>query len=161
NTVAGGADPAHISTDKSGKFLFTAYYVAGKVTVHDIGPDGSLSKEPRQTIVTKEKAHAIVQSPSENAVLVPHTRPNVIYALVWLGTEGKLWAGIHRSEFETPKNTGPRHAIFHPTLRIDGGVDAEAKVVYVANEQGGSVTMYHAILNPFNCLLEPKQTVST
>src|SRR5262249_45511049 len=60
NTVPAGADPAHISTDKSGKFLLTAYYVAGKVTVHTIAEDGSLSKEPKQTFATKEKAHAVV-----------------------------------------------------------------------------------------------------
>ena len=33
--------------------------------------------------------------------------------------------------------------------------------MYVANEQGGSVTMYHAIHHPINWLLEPKQSLST
>src|SRR5882724_3038854 len=77
NTVPAGADPAHISVDKAGKFLFTAYYVAGKVTVHAIGDDGAISKEPLQTIKTKEKAHAAVLDPNELALLVPHTGPNV------------------------------------------------------------------------------------
>ena len=63
NTVPAGADPAYISTDRSGKFLLTAYYVAGKVTVHAIGADGSLGNKPRQTLRTKEKAHAIVLDP--------------------------------------------------------------------------------------------------
>jgi 6-phosphogluconolactonase len=51
--------------------------------------------------------------------------------------------------------------VFHPTLEIRGGVDADAEVAYVVNEQGGSITMYHAILNPINWLLESKQTLST
>jgi 6-phosphogluconolactonase len=163
NTVPAGADPAHISTDKAVKHLFTAYYVAGKITVHAIGEDGSISKEPKQTVTTKEKAHAVVLDPDEHALLVPHTGPNVIYAFPWLKKDGELWATntVFRTEFATPKNTGPRHAIFHPTLEINGGVDATAQVVYVANEQGGSVTMYHAILNPINWLLQAQQTVST
>jgi 6-phosphogluconolactonase len=161
NTVAAGADPAHVSVDSRGKFLLTAYYVAGQVTVHAIGDDGSLSSKPRQTVKTKEKAHAAVLSPEELAVLVPHTGPNVIYAFWWSGDRGEIEPGPFRTEFPTPQNTGPRHAVFHPTLVIRGGVDCDAQVVYVANEQGSSVTMYHAILNPINWLLQPKQTLST
>lgn len=162
NTVPAGADPAHISVDKEGKFLLTAYYVAGQVTVHTIADDGSLSKKPQQTLKTKDKAHAIVLAPQGSAVLIPHTGPNVIYALWRHGKSGEIAVpSIGPSFFETPKNTGPRHVVFHPTLEIRDGVDADAQVAYVVNEQGGSVTMYHAILNPINWLLQPKQTLST
>jgi 6-phosphogluconolactonase len=161
NTVPAGADPAHLAVDKDGKHLLTAYYVAGQVTVHTIGADGSLSAKPRQTVKTKEKAHAVVFNPGASAILIPHTGPNVIYAFPWLGKTGEIHRGIGQTEIEAPKGTGPRHAVFHPTLEILGGVDATAQVMYVANEQGGSVTMYHAILNPFNWLLKPKQTLST
>ncbi len=163
NTVEGGADPAHISVDKTGKYLLNAYYVAGQVTVHEIAADGSLGKKARQTYKTKEKAHAAVFDPDEMAVLVPHTGPNVIYALAWLERNGELTdlgrtAGI---EIEVPKNTGPRHLVFHPTLRIHGGLDIDARVGYVANEQGNSVTMHHAVLNPINWGVTPKQSLST
>jgi 6-phosphogluconolactonase len=162
NTVPAGADPAHISVDRGGKFLLTAYYVAGQVTVHAIGADGKLSEKPVQTVKTKEKAHAIVQDPNGWAVLVPHTGPNLIYAFWFHAASGEIARPtVGREVFETPKNTGPRHLVFHPTLEIRGGVDADARVAYVGNEQGGSVTRYHAILNPINWLLQPKQTVST
>jgi 6-phosphogluconolactonase len=162
NTVPAGADPAHLSTDKAGKYLLTAYYVAGKVTVHAIAEDGSISREPLQTFKTKEKAHAVVIDPSEWAVLVPHTGPNVTYVLHWDRKAGKLSEmPFHRSVFEAPQNGGPRHVVFHPTLVIHGGVDAESRVAYVVNEQGGSVTMYHGIFNPINWLLQPKQTIAT
>jgi 6-phosphogluconolactonase len=161
NTVPAGADPAHLSVDKRGKFLLTAYYVAGQVTVHAIADDGSLGVKPRQTVKTREKAHAVVLSPREWAALVPHTGPNVIYAFWWSGDRGEIEPGPFRTEFPTPPNTGPRHAVFHPTLEIRGGVDCDARVVYVANEQGSSVTVYHAILNPINWVLEPRQTLST
>jgi 6-phosphogluconolactonase len=162
NTVPAGADPAHITTDKAGKFLLTAYYVAGQVTVHTIGEDGALGKEPRQTFKTKEKAHAIVLSPGDRAAIVPHTGPNVIYSLGFFGDSGALLKPHHgQPDFTTPKGTGPRHVVFHPTLWIRGGFDANAQVAYVANEQGSSVTMYHAVLNAVNWGLEPKQTIST
>jgi 6-phosphogluconolactonase len=160
NNVPAGADPAHISVDKTGRLLLTAYYVAGQVTVHAIADDGSLSQKPKQTVKTKEKAHAVVLNPSETAVLVPHTGPNVIYAFPWVGNQ-ILERNIFRSECESSKKTGPRHIVFHPTLEILGGVDATAQVAYVINEQGGSVTMYHAILNAINWSLEPKQTLAT
>ena len=43
NIVSAGADPAHLSADASGQFLLTAYYVASKVSVHQIQSDGQLS----------------------------------------------------------------------------------------------------------------------
>lgn len=162
NTVLAGADPAHISVNKAGKFLLTAYYVAGQVTVHAIADDGSLSSKPLQTFKTKEKAHAVVLDPMENAVLIPHTGPNVIYALWWHAKTGEIAPqGIGPEFFEAPKNSGTRHLVFHPTLERNRGVDCLTQVAYVANEQGSSVTMYHAILNPINWLLRPNQTLST
>src|SRR5262249_55508991 len=76
--VEAGADPAHIHCDRSGKFLFTAYYVAAKVSVHAIGADGSLSERPVQEIATDEKAHAAMPDPSGRFLFVPHTGPNAI-----------------------------------------------------------------------------------
>src|SRR5205085_10276356 len=85
-----------------------------------------------------------------------------IYALWWFGESGEIKTPFIREKFfEAPKNAGPRHVVFHPTLLINGGIDLLANVAYVANEQGSSVTMYHAVLNPFNWFLEPKQTLST
>ncbi len=162
NTVPAGADPAHISVDKSGKFLLTAYYVAGQVTVHAIAADGSLGKKPHQTYKTREKAHAVVFGPKPFTVLVPHTGPNVIYALWWDRESGELKKPVVGEEIcEAPKNAGPRHVVFHPTLLINGGFDLLADVAYVANEQGSSVTTYYAYFNPLNWFLSPKQTLST
>ena len=56
NTVSGGADPAFVTVDKSGKYLLTAYYVAAKVTVHRIQKDGRISTRPLQTIETADKS---------------------------------------------------------------------------------------------------------
>lgn len=161
SAVAGGEDPAHITVDKTGTFLLTAYYVAGQVTVHEISHDGLLTRKPKQTIKTDDKAHAVVFDPNEWALLVPHTGPDVIHALPWSGKTGEIEQGIFKNEFKTPAKTGPRHIVFHPTLELNLGVDCLTNIAYVVNEQGGSVSMYHAILNPINWQLRSEQTLST
>jgi 6-phosphogluconolactonase len=161
NTAPGGADPAYITTDKRGKFLLTAYYVAGEVTVHTIGADGSLVREPRQRLRTTDKAHAVVLDPWEMGALVPHTGPNLIYAIPFIDGRFVTESYPPLLRIEAPKGTGPRHLVFQPTLMIHGGFDADAWVAYVSNEQGSSVTMYQAILNPINWSLKPMQTIST
>ena len=166
NTVPAGADPAHITVDATGKYLLTAYYVAGQVTVHDIAADGKLVAKPRQTVKTKEKAHAVVFSNFAFTVMVPHTGPNVIYHLRWDGREGKLEPlnAKNKDKFtvETPKNTGPRHAVYHPTLNINDGFETSSHIAYVVNEQGNSVTVYRDVWGCFlDCYLDAQQTVST
>jgi 6-phosphogluconolactonase len=148
NVVPAGPDPAYLATDRAGRFLLTAYYVDAKVTVHAIGKDGSLSDQPLQTIPTAEKAHASVPDPSNRFLYVPHTGPNAIFLFRLDAQTGQLTANSP-ARLETPKNTGPRHIVFHPTLAI----------AYVANEQGSSVTAYR--LDRRSGMLTPLQTMST
>jgi 6-phosphogluconolactonase len=148
NTVPAGPDPAQLATDRSGRYLLTAYYVAAKVTIHALGKDGRLSDRPLQSIATAEKAHAIVPDPSNRFVFVPHTGPDVIFQFRFDARTGRLSAN-EPAKLPTPKGTGPRHLVFHPSKPI----------AYVANEQGGSVTAY--ALDPKAGTLKPLQTVST
>jgi 6-phosphogluconolactonase len=152
NTVAAGADPAHISSDADGRFLFCAYYVAAKVSVHAIGKDGSLSTAPWQSLPTADKAHAIVADPSGRFVFVPHTGTNRIYQFVFDAKTGLLQGNPNPKEnwVQTPPKTGPRHLVFHPRLKT---------IAYVDNEQGGSVTAY--TLDPMAGTLKAGETVST
>jgi 6-phosphogluconolactonase len=148
NTVPAGPDPAHISTDRTGRYLLTAYYVDAKVTVHAIGKDGKLSEKPLQSIPTAEKAHAIVPDPSNRFVFVPHTGPDVIFQFTFDAKSGRLEVNTP-AKLSTPKGTGPRHLAFHPTKPI----------AYVDNEQGSGVTAY--ALDAKAGTLRALQTVST
>ncbi len=49
----GGAEPAHLTTDPSGRFLLTANYSGGSISVHRLGPDGSIG--PRTDLVRHER----------------------------------------------------------------------------------------------------------
>jgi hypothetical protein len=52
-----GIDPAHLWTDKAGRFLLAAYYVAAKLTVHAIEESGELRPEPVQSVPRKGSRH--------------------------------------------------------------------------------------------------------
>ena len=146
SVIPAGADPAQLSTDRKGKFLLTAYYVAAQVTVHKIGPKGELSEEPVQKIATADKAHAIMADATNRFVFVPHTGPNAIFQFSFDAKTGRL-APAKIAKIEREKNTGPRHLVFHPTKEI----------AYVANEQGGSATAYAIEAGT----MKPTQTLST
>jgi 6-phosphogluconolactonase len=148
STIPAGEDPAQLSTDRTGRYLLTAYYRAGKVTVHKIADDGSLDKEPLQSIPTAEKAHAIVADPSNRFVFVPHTAPNLIFQFIFSPATGRLAANAV-PKLATPPATGPRHLVFHPSQPI----------AYVINEQGSSVTGYR--LDESAGGLSPLQTITT
>jgi 6-phosphogluconolactonase len=148
STVEAGDDPAQISVDSTGRYLLTAYYVAAKVSVHEIADDGKLSTKSRLEIPTAEKAHAIVPSPHQDFVFVPHTGPNAIFQFLWDSKAGKLTAN-KPERLETGDKTGPRHMVWHP--RHD--------VAYVDNEQGSSVTAYK--LDKTSGVLRPAHTAST
>lgn len=131
NIVPAGADPAQISTDASGRYLLTAYYVAAKVSVHQIESDGRLSLKPLQEIQTLEKAHAIRVDPNQQFAFVPHTGPNAIFQFQWDAETGRLKAS-RPDRLLTPRNSGPRHLAWHP----------QKPIAMIDNEQGSSVTSY-------------------
>src|SRR5262249_39701271 len=116
-TVSAGPDPAHLSTDAAGQYLLAAYYVDAKVTVHVIGKNGKLGAKPLQSLPTAAKAHAVVLDPSGRCAFVPHTGPDVIFQFAFDAKNGKLSAN-DPAKVQTPKGTGPRHLVFHPSKPI-------------------------------------------
>ena len=148
NEVAAGADPAYVSVDHTGEFLFSAYYRAAKVAVHRIGADGAIDTPPVQERHTDDKAHAIVADRSNRFVFVPHTGPNMILQFQFDARDGQLHPhAVDR--IERPANTGPRHLWFHPSEDF----------AYVSDEQGSSITVYRFLADEGR--LEPIQVEST
>jgi 6-phosphogluconolactonase len=148
NTVRAGPDPAQLCVDHAGRFLLCADYVAGQVTAHAIGRDGSLSREPTQTVKTADKAHAVLLDRDGRFAFVPHTGPNAVYQFTYAAASGRLRPAAV-PVLRTPPGTGPRHGVFHPTLGL----------AYLDNEQGGSVTAYR--LDRAAQTLRPVQTLGT
>ena len=131
-TISLDADTCYIATDKTGNFLLSAYYGAGKVTVHSIGADKIVQEGAIQTVETDIHAHCIETDASNQFAFVPHTVPrNAIYQFHFDADTGKLTQNpIGNLNPGAP--IGPRHFCVHPSQPI----------FYFSNEQGSSVSAY-------------------
>ena len=58
-TASIDADPAYISTDATGCWLFSASYFNGYVGVHPIGANGVATNPPAQRLTTRIRLHSI------------------------------------------------------------------------------------------------------
>jgi len=142
------ADPCYMFVDRTGKFLLSSYYRAGKVTVHAIGEDGAAGALVTE-VPTAEHAHCIQTDRSNRFAFVPHTvPPNSIFQFVFNADNGSLTPNTP-GKVKRPAGEGPRHFVFHPFK----------DVVYVSNENGSSVTAYR--FDTGNGTLEDFQTLST
>ena len=154
---------ASLSTDRKGKYLLSAQYQAGHVSIHPLGDDGSLGAPATEHLATDIGAHAIYTDPSNRFAYVPHIArlfdnvlepakdelgPNVIYQFRFDENTGRLTPNSPL-KVEQDGNLGPRYYCFHPTLGI----------VYFSDEQGCSVTGYH--IDPSAGTLSAFQTIST
>lgn len=124
--------PAHLITDRAGRFLLTAYYGGGGITVHRLGDDGAIG-DLVQYINTGEKAHAVL-SIDDRFVFVPHVCPtNKTSQFRFDATTGLLTPNDPAELLPPDDNTGPRHACLGP----------KGDVVYIVNEQGNTITAHH------------------
>ena len=128
--------PAHQTTDRSGRFLLTAYYGGGGVTVHRLGDTGEIL-DLVQYIDTGVKAHCIL-SVDDRYIIVPHVCPTNKTAQFLFDTESGRLTANNPPELPPPDgNTGPRHICLRP----------KGDVAYIVNEQGNTVTAHRVDTN--------------
>ncbi len=67
-TPQGMVSPAHapsfLATDRTGRYLLSAYYQGGYAAVHPLGADGAVGAPPLDWLATAPGAHAIQTDPS-------------------------------------------------------------------------------------------------
>ena len=144
-----GHKSCYLSTDRSGRFLLSAYYSDGLVTVHPIGDDGAAHGPPADRRETERYSHWVATDRTNRYAFVPHVQSaNAIYQFLFDEVSGKLTPNAVPTVSAGP-GQGPRHLAFHPEL----------DVVYADNEQECSVTVYH--LDSSVGTLRAVQTVST
>ena len=149
------SDPCFLATDRTGRYLLSAYYQAGGVAVHAIGDDGAAVGPAVQWLETGIGAHSIQTDPSNRFAFLPHIAdvsgapgPNEIRQLRFDESSGRLTPGSP-PVLKPEDSAGPRHFCFHPSK----------DVLYFSNEQGCSVTAYR--LDTESGALAAFQTVST
>jgi 6-phosphogluconolactonase len=110
----GGAEPAHLTVEESGRFLITANYSGGSISVHRLGPDGSIGDrtdlvqhERRGHHPRQDSAHPHMVRAVADGLLVTDLGGDAIYRYR-LTSEGKLTAA---GVAHTPAGSGPRHVL--------------------------------------------------
>ncbi len=141
-----GENAAYVATDRSGKWLLSASYAAGKVVVHKLNDDGSIALPAVQTVVTAKTAHCVAVSRDNNIVYVPHVAPNAVYQFRFDDQSGML-TEMSQAPGGADK-AGPRHLAFHPTKNL----------AFTSDESGSSITAYQ--VDP-KAGVKPLQTLST
>jgi 6-phosphogluconolactonase len=141
-----GENAAFVGTDRTGRWLLSASYAAGKVVVHRLADDGTIQTPAVQTVATAQTAHSVATDRGNRFVFVPHVAPNAVYQFRFDAAAGKLTAA-GKAPGGTEK-AGPRHLAFHPTQDL----------AFTSDEQGSSITTYR--FDP-STGLKPVQTLST
>ncbi|MBO0835942.1 MAG: lactonase family protein [Actinobacteria bacterium] len=110
----GGSEPAHLTVDPSGRFLITANYSGGSISVHQLGPDGSIGRRTSLVRHSRHGEHPRQDAPHPHMVravfdelLVPDLGGDAIYRYR-LTEDGELTdIGV----IATPPGSGPRHVL--------------------------------------------------
>ncbi|MGH6663846.1 MAG: lactonase family protein [Pseudolabrys sp.] len=121
---------AYVSTDRTGKYLFSASYGGNKVTVNPIGTNGVVG-QPQQIIATQPNAHCILTDPSNRYVLHTSLGGDVVYQDKFDAKTGKLTPNDPPTVSVKAK-AGPRHLTFSPNK----------KFVYLVNELDASIYVF-------------------
>lgn len=112
---------AYVSTDASGRYLFSASYGGNLLAVNSIGANGVVGNV-QQTIKTGPMAHAIRNAPDNRYVFA-----SVLGADAWLRlkfdpSNGSLTEDAAPAYSLAPKS-GPRHFVFSPDHRFTYLID--------------------------------------
>ena len=120
--------PTHISTDHSGRFIFSASYNAGSVGV--VRLQEGLPVETVDVVEGLEGCHSANISPDNRTLWVPALKQDRI-CLFTLSDDGKLVAQTPE-DVKTVEGAGPRHMAFHPNHQY----------AYCVNELNSSVDVW-------------------
>lgn len=106
---------AHISADRSGRFLFGASYSGSMLAVNAIGPNGSIAPAPVQTIAGRSKAHSLLADAGNRFVYAAILGEGEIVRMSFASATGVLSEPV--PWVRAPLKGSPRHLAFHPNAR--------------------------------------------
>ncbi len=121
----------YVSTDRTGRYLFTASYGGDKLAVSPIGENGLVEAEAIQVIPTGRNAHSILPDRSNKFVYAATLGANQVLQFTFDGKTGKLTPN-EPAAVSPGAGHGPRHIAFSP----------DNKNLYVLNELSGHVTQF-------------------
>ncbi|HXP98301.1 MAG TPA: beta-propeller fold lactonase family protein [Telmatospirillum sp.] len=122
---------AYLSTDKTGRFLFSASYGGSEIAVNKVDPDGIARTEAIQVLPTGKNAHSIRVDNTNKFVYSANLGANQVLEFLFDSKTGKLTPNDPPLIKAQPDN-GPRHPAFSP----------DNKYLYVVCELSGNVIQY-------------------
>jgi 6-phosphogluconolactonase len=154
----GSPGPCHLVVDPSGRYLLTANYGGGSVTLLPLGPDGAVGAaaqvvqhEGKSVDPQRQEgphAHGVHFDPAGKLLAVPDLGLDQVRLYRLDAAAGKLAASKPAFATVAP-GSGPRHFAFHP----------DGKHAYVINEMASTVTVFD--YDAARGTLTPAQTIST
>jgi len=139
--ISHGMLPCYLSVDAAGKYLLTANYTSGTVTMFPIESDGRLreasdvvqhvGKGPNASRQEGPHAHSILIDAANRFAFSPDLGIDKVMIYRLDLERGKLVPNDPPSA-SVPPGAGPRHFAFHPN----------GKFAYVINEMGCSMTAF-------------------
>jgi 6-phosphogluconolactonase len=111
------ASMAYTTIDKTGKWLLSASYPQGKLTINPIDGDGRIKAPPSQIITDRPKAHCIVVDAANKHAYCPVLAQDLILQFNFDQAAGSV-SPANPGEIKTKAGAGPRHLAFHPNGRF-------------------------------------------
>jgi len=139
---------ACISTDRSGRWLFSASYGGHMIAVNPLDADGR-PQAPSQTIATGPNAHCILADAGNRHVYATSLGGGVIGHWQFDAGSGTLAPDSIQPTLALPEGSGPRHFVF----------SADGRHIYLLGELDASVTVL--AVDATNGRLTPQQTISS
>lgn len=121
----------YLSTDRTGRYLFSASYSGHKISVNVIGPNAEISARPQAVIPTGRNAHAVATDLSNRFLFVTNLGDDAILQYRFDQSSGAITPN-EPPLVKTARGAGPRHFVFHPNRRF----------VFCLNELDGTVSTY-------------------
>lgn len=131
------ASMAHLATDATGRFLFSASYGGDQVAVSPIGPDGA-AQPAQQVVPTEPKAHALRSDPGNRFAFATSLGGDRVLQFRFDASSGRLTANDPPA-CVVRHGAGPRHLAFHPngcTVYLLNELDASLDVLAMDPQRG-------------------------
>ena len=131
--LTAGEDPCYINSN--GRFVLTANYSGGNISVFPISEDNTLLPLSQKIDFTNDShLHCVLFSPDNKFLFATDLGTDQLYRFP---VNESLQGGIFLKEkemvrFDLEKGSGPRHLTFHPNN----------KYLYCINELAGTVTVF-------------------
>jgi 6-phosphogluconolactonase (cycloisomerase 2 family) len=140
--------PIHVSVDRAGEYLLTAYNGPSNVTVHRVKADGSLGEPVNQPgkLDCGIYAHQVLATPGNQTVILvtrgnsaAQGKPEDPGALKLFGFKGGVLTNLASVAPGTGLGFGPRHLDFHPAKPwVYVSIERQNKLcVYALQGDGG------------------------